>query len=246
MALKKSERTLVGVALLMGGLSLFMLVGLPQWDAFSASSGQVTALQEEIKGLEARKTALDAQVSLLMRNTDIPPGIAIRKYNEQNRASIIKELLDHVVNLATDSGNRFISLVPAAATPILPPAAPASASGATANKAAGNSATTASTPSTTAASAGNTTASGADQPDAALPQPVLNTFGYDLAVRGTYDTLQRFLKSMEGQRELLEITDITLENEAAGPSGSANTQMADPAYPIRLTASVRIALQPEN
>lgn len=228
MAFKKSEKTLVGVALLVGGFALFMMVTLPQWDAFSANSSQVAALQEEIKELEAQKTSLDAQVSLLTHNTDIPPGIAIRKYNEQNRAQIIKELLDRVVNLATDSGNRFISLAPSETTPILPPA---SASG----KAASGSGAAA-TAQPTDAGKGDSTS---------LPSPVLNTFGYDLSVRGTYDTLQRFLKTMDGQRELLEITNITLENEAAGLPGSANAQMADPAWPIRLTARVRLALQPE-
>ena len=243
--MKKSEKTLVGVVAIAGGMALFFLMGLPQWDSFSSKNTQVSLLRDEVKNLETQKTTLDAQVTLLERNTDIPPGIMIRKYNEQTRAQIIKELIDKAVNLSTNAGNRFISLFPADVDAIIPPAAPNTA-GTTVTKATATTSPT--TPATTTTTTTTTATGGSDVQQPILPKPVLSTFGYDLAVRGTYDTLQRFLKTMDVEKELMEITNITLENESSAIPGASSTGsgvLADPHYPIRMTARIRLALQPE-
>lgn len=257
--MKKSERTLVGVVGIAGGLVLFFLLALPQWDSFSSKNTQVTALKDEVKNLETQKTTLDAQITLLERNTDIPPGITIRKYNEDTRAQIIKELLDKAVTLSTSVGNRFISLIPAEVEAIItppPPAAtgttPASVSTTAPGAATSTTATATTTPATTgtttAATTGTaTTATGQTDPASTLPKPLLSSFGYDLAIRGTYDSLQRFLKTMDVEKELMEITNITLENEISAIPGatSATGVLPDPQYPIRMTARIRLAMQPE-
>lgn len=228
MALKKSEKTLVGVALIAGAIALVVSVALPQWDAFLASSGQITTLQQEIEGMNAQKTNLNAQIALLNRNTDIPADILIRTYNESNRAQIIKELLDNVVGLATEANNKFISLVPREAEPVLPPPQKKD------------------TKTTGAQTAAGAATDPAKPEEAEVSAPILSTFGYDLAIRGTYQSVQAFLRAMDTQKELLEISSIQLENEAGNQQSSTDTDARDPNYPIRLIARIRLALQPEK
>jgi hypothetical protein len=250
MALKKNEKTLVGVALMAAGVAVVFAFGLPQWDAFSSNNSQLGSLNEDIKNLDAQKTNLGTQISLLQKNTDVPAGITIRTYNDQTREKIIKSLLDQVVGLATGAGNKFISLVPSDVAPVLPPVQPAktpdqSAAKATITETTANSPNAASatpggaTATTTAGATATASTSGAPAPSA----PVLDTFGYDLTIRGSYNTVQGFLRAMDAEKELLEIGSITLENEARGYQPDAD-RISDPNYPIRLTARIRIALQP--
>ncbi len=235
MALKQNEKTLVGVALLAGGIGLFVAVGMPQFDAYSTNNTQVTTLNEEITGLKTQKDNLTAQIALLERNTDIPPGVNIKTYTPENKEEVIKELLDQVVGLATGAGNKFISLKPAEVTPLVAP--PEEQKEDDKTKAAEAKAVT-------DPAAGTATT----QPEgeaAALPPPLLNTFGYEMAVRGSYDTVHNFLKAMTEQKELLEISGINIayESMASGTSGS-DSKVLDPNYPIKLTATIRLALQP--
>lgn len=224
--MKKSEKTLVGLMMIVGGIALVVGVGLPQWDAFSNNSSRISTLNDEIKGLQVQKENLNATIALLEKNTAIPPGLEIRRYTDQNREEIIKSLLDGVVKLATGAGNRFISLTPSEVAPILAPPPPP-------KEGAGTKGAT------------NTNAAASTDPNAApaAPPPLLSTFGYELAIRGTYDSLQGFLRAMDSQKELLELSSITLENEAS-KSGKGPDDTADPHFPIRLTAKVRLALQP--
>ena len=233
MALKKSEKMMVGYGLIAGGIAIVVGLGLPQLDAFNASNGQVNDMNQQIKDLAVQKETLTAQITLLEKNTDIPPGIDIRTYTADNKEQTIKEMLDGVVGLATEAGNRFISLTPSDADPVIPPPA------ATADKGKDAATGAAQTP------AAGATASGDDKKDAALPPPIMSTFGYDLAIRGTYDSIQNFLKAMDGQKELLEISGIRLENEAGNDQvNSSGERITDPSAPIRLTAKLRLAMQP--
>lgn len=235
MALKKSEKLLVGGGLIVGGIALFIGLGLPQWDAYSNSNSQVTDLNQQITDLGVQKDTLNAQIALLEKNTDIPPGIEIKTYTPDTKEATIKELLDQVVGMATQAGNKFISLTPTEAEPILPPA-PASKDGKAKE---GDAAKT-----TEAGAAAAADANG-EKKEPVLPAPILSTFGYDLAIRGTYNSIQNFLKLMDDQKALLEISAIRLENEAASdPAAGGGDKVTDPSAPIRLTAKLRLALQP--
>lgn len=228
MALKQSEKTLVGVALLAGGLGLFVAVGMPQFDAFTASNNTLTSLKEEMVSLKSQEESLNAQIAILERNTDIPSDIKVKTYTEDNREEIIKQLLDQVVGLATGAGNKFISLIPAEVAPLVA-AAPVPDSE--------------TTPPATETPPPATETTG--EPAApVVPSPVLNTFGYQLAVRGTYDTIQKFLTAMADQKELLEISAIEVTNEATAEGASRADALIDPNYPIKLTATIRLAMQP--
>jgi hypothetical protein len=216
---------------------------MPQWDSWNASNNQVNALKEEIKNFTAQQDSLKAQVALLRQHTDVPLGVTIRTYNEGNREQIIKALLDHVVNLAMGAGNRFISLKPSDAAPMIPPPAPSASAAKTT--------TTTTTSTTTAASATTSTSTSTTdanaEAEAAVAPPPLTTFGYDMAIRGSYDTLQRFLRIMGQQKELLEIVSLTLDNEAVkGKAASSSAGIPDPSRPLKLTAHLRLAIQPER
>lgn len=224
MALKQSEKTLIGVALLAGGLGLFVAVGMPQFDAFSANNNTVTSLKDEMVSLKSQEESLNAQIAILERNTDIPSDIKIKTYTDGNREEIIKQLLDQVVGLATGAGNKFISLIPAEVDPLVA-AAPVPEPEAT------------QPPPDTDAATGEPAAP-------VVPSPVLNTFGYQMAVRGTYDTIQKFLTAMADQKELLELSAIDITNEATAQGASPTETMMDPNYPIKLTATIRLAMQP--
>lgn len=230
MALKKSEKLLVGGGLIVGGIALFIGMGLPQWDAYSNSNSQVADLNQQITDLGVQKDTLNAQIALLEKNTDIPPGIEIKTYTADTKEVTIKELLDQVVGMATQAGNKFISLTPTEAEPILPEPKEA-------EKGKGDAkATDAAAPATEA---------NGENKEPVLPDPILSTFGYDLAIRGTYNSIQNFLKLMDDQKALLEINGIRLENELASDAASGGgDKISDPSAPIRLTAKLRLALQP--
>jgi hypothetical protein len=227
MRLKQSEKKLIGIALLAGGIAVFVGFGLPQFDAFTANTSQLNTLNDELKNLQLEKDSLTGQIAILEKNTDIPPDIKVKTYTSDNREAVIKQMLNQVVELATGVGNQFISLSPKEVDPLIDtPAAPVK--GGTSQAQSGKSET-------------QTSKGEAVSP----PSPMLTTFGYQLAIRGTYETIQNFLKQMAQEKELLEITTINLVNESTSKGSTASTAaMYDPGAPIKLTATIRLAMQP--
>jgi hypothetical protein len=227
MALKHTEKMLVGAAMLAAGIAIVVGVGLPQFDAYNASTTELKNLNEEMTSLQGQKESLTAQIAILEKNTDIPPDIKIKTYTDKNREEVIKQVLDQIAGLATGAGNKFISLKPAEVDPLVA-AAPVD------EKAAAG---TTNAPTTPPAN-GSTTEAPAES-----PPPMLNTFGYEMSVRGTYDTIQKFLKAMAGEKELMEISAINVTNETSIQGGATPDALADPSYPIKLTATLRLAMQ---
>lgn len=224
MALKHTEKMLVGAAMLAAGIGIVVGVGLPQFDAYNASTTELTNLNEEMTSLQGQKESLTAQIAILEKNTDIPPDIKIKTYTDKNREEVIKQVLDQIAGLATGAGNKFISLKPAEVTPLVA-AAPVDEAAAK-------------------AAAGTTPANGSTtEAPAEAPPPMLNTFGYEMSVRGTYDTIQKFLKAMANEKELMEISAINVTNESNIQGGASPDALADPSYPIKLTATLRLAMQ---
>lgn len=222
---------LVGAAMLAAGIAIVVGVGLPQFDAYNASTTELKNLNEEMTSLQGQKESLTAQIAILEKNTDIPPDIKIKTYTDKNREEVIKQVLDQIAGLATGAGNKFISLKPAEVEPLVA-AAPVDENAAKA--AAG----TTNAPATTPPTNGSTTEAPAES-----PPPMLNTFGYEMSVRGTYDTIQKFLKAMAGEKELMEISAINVTNETSIQGGATPDALADPSYPIKLTATLRLAMQ---
>jgi hypothetical protein len=137
-----------------------------------------------------------------------------------------------VVQVSNDTGNVFISLTPFDAEPIVPPPPPPDK-----------------TDGSTTASATTTGSTDPNKPEAP-PAPLLSTFGYEIDMRGTYDSLQSFLRNMDQQKELMEVFSITLQNEAfpdpSKPPTTDPNSSPDPKFPIRLNAKLRLVLQPQQ
>jgi len=149
--------------------------------------------------------------------------------------------LDHVVNLATDAGNKLISLSPVTVPPFLTPKPKPNAAAAT-----NGASTPANAPAAPNAPALPTP--GTDDKTAALQQaedsmPALVTKGYELSVRGTYDSLQGFLRAMNQQAMVLDMMNFELDNEAANVTPGAANSTGDPSLPLRLKITLRLALQ---
>src|SRR5690606_9522787 len=64
------------------------------------------------------------------------------------------------------------------------------------------------------------------------PPPVLKQFSYELSVRGTYSSIQSFLRAMAAQKALIEIATMKLVNEQGETTSSDGT--LDPFHPIRM------------
>ncbi len=251
MALKQSEKTLVGVAMIAAGIALVVAVGLPQFDAYNASNTELTSLKDEITSLETQKTSLAAQIKILEKNTDIPSDIKVKTFTPDTREQMIKQMLDQAVGLASGTGNIFISLSPVEVAPFPGTAEAAAKDGQSGDAAQGENKDTANSDQSESADASaGAEASGADgesKEPPPPPAPTLSTFGYELAVRGTYDTIQKFLQKMTQQKELMEILEMTLENEATATSGSSSSSgsstLANPKSPIKLKVTLRLAMQ---
>jgi hypothetical protein len=237
MALKQSEKILIGAALVAGGLAIFLGLGRPQFDAYTANNTQLNTLIDELKNLQLEKDSLTGQIAILEKNTDIPLDINVKTYTDDNREVVIKQMLNQVVELATGVGNQFISLSPTEVDPLI--SAPAKAS------------TTKAAPSPQAQEE-NPEAQTSEEPKAqtsegepaAATPPMLTTFGYQLAIRGTYQTIQNFLKQMTLEREIMEITTINVVNESkANSSAGSADAVSDPGAPIKLTVTIRLAMQ---
>lgn len=230
------------------GIALVVGVGLPQYDAYNASNTELTTLKEEITSLEAQKVSLAAQIKILEQNTDIPSDIKVKTFTPATREQAIKQMLDQAVELASETGNVFISMAPVDVEPYTGTAEAPAKDGQEGDSSQGDNKDAANPDQgeSTDASADTTGADGESKEPPPPPAPTLSTFGCELAIRGTYDTIQKFLQAMSQQKELMEVLQITLENETTGASGggsSSTTKLASPKAPIKLTATLRLAMQ---
>lgn len=226
MALKDREKLMVGGMMITGGLALLIGLGLPQFDAVNANLTQKGELETQIKGMEVQQQALHTEIDNLQKRNDLPKDIVIRQFTSQNREQIIKAMVDEIVNLAAHAGNKLISLEPHEVEPLFPPPAPVDPKAAPVDA----------------------TATDPNAAPAPPPQPLLEAFGYTMAVRGSYNQVQDFLKSMFSNKELIEVTSIELQNEngvtRGGATASTTTVPIDYSRPIKLITKMRLVLEP--
>lgn len=252
--MKNSEKQLVGIGMIAGSIYLVMSFAMPQLDTFNTNNTKSTSLKDELKSTEAQRDSLNLQISLLEKNIDIPANIQVKTFTNDTEEQAAKELLDHVVNLATGSGNKFISLNPATVEPFLAPPKPAAKDPNDPNAAGASPPPAAAAPPITpgATTEAPAVSSPDDEKAAALAKaqeslPPLVTKGYELNIRGTYNTLQAFLRAMDKQSLVMDMMNFELQNEAAGSTaGAAVTpggSTIDPNFPLRLKVTLRLALQ---
>ncbi len=259
--MKRSEKMLIGGGMILVGLGILGMFGSEQWNNFSNNTIQADTLNKEIQSMTQQQEGLQRSIENLKKGVDLPQNITIREYTPETRDAIIKAVVDQVVGKATASGNTLISLTPVTVDPFIPadvpetpdPNAPADPNAAPADgstpPAEGGEAAAPNPDAVDPASTGAPVIAIGEQAPAGPPKPALETFGYELAIRGTYDSLQSFLRSLASNKELMEVLNIRIENETGVsrvmPDKSTGTGdvALDPSRPIKLTATIRLVMQ---
>ncbi len=234
MALKKREKILIGVMLLAGGIFTLAYFAWPQWEAVSTNQTKLSDTKTATEGLLTQKQALQTEVDRLKKEKNLPLDVVIRRYTPTTRQAVVKEILDEVVNYAAESNNKLISLEPYNATPIV-----------TASQEEEDAKNDKEKSKNKSKKGSSSSKNSEDNPDEPKPSP-LTVVGYEMSIRGTYDSIQNFLARMEDHKDLIEVSSIDLLNEA-GPARKSTTKtpkaILDPSRPIRLNAKLRLILQ---
>jgi hypothetical protein len=225
MALNARERLLVGFAVnaaVFIGLGYFLV--LPAVNGVTESQAKIKTLQSELTTLKSQTTMVEADLTRLASAQSLPSDVVIRAFNGQTLEKNLKEMLDQVITLGTQTGNAFISLEPvkeeqASAAPPPPTKKPI------------------------IAVPGQTEAAEKVAPPS--PEEMLKVYPYKLAFRGRYEQVLRFLGVLNQHKEIIEITEVTVSNEGGAQRQEyKGGQHYDMAKPIRLSMNVKLILQP--
>lgn len=221
MAMSAHESRLIGILLLIGGfVGIGAMMILPEWDSISARNKTIEQAETNIAQLSQTEKTLRAQVDNYKSDKNLPKEYNLRTFTPQTLAPVVKEMVNTIVKLADKAGTGFISLEPYTITA---PAAPTPKKGKKGAKA---------------------------KEDTTPPKPELSYYGYELALRGNYQNVLLFLESLNDHRELIEVSEITLENEAGpqrqGGGAVKHEFLLDPNKPLKLTAKLKLILLPEK
>ncbi|MGE0201829.1 MAG: hypothetical protein AB7P76_12800 [Candidatus Melainabacteria bacterium] len=229
MALKAREQMLVGLLLLGGAAYLLFMVGGEQFGKLQTNMTTISSAQGTIESLTTQENTLRSEVTTLKAAGLLPPGIHVRKIPPtESLETLVKDTLDQVVSFASRNNNKLIRLEPTDAPPIVPPPPPP-----------------------------EPTASGAPAPETAEEAPVspIISVGYKLALRGTYATIQDFLREVDRNKDLVEVYSVVLINEqgpARGKNGATASgdqdilgkpELFDPSKPIEMNAVLRLVFE---
>ena len=256
MGMTKKDQAIVGVGLIAVGLVGFgMLALMPQVDAITAGWTSIESTKKQLAQLELQKSTLESHIAQYRDEKKIPQDIILRTYKPGRIASVMKEMVGTIVSMATQNGSTLISLKPVGLdapfgkdengggntppptgpTPVAPPEPVAT------------SATTAAAPNPVEAVANAVTGNSSEP--AAPPKPLspgLQGYGYDLVVRGSYSNIQSFLASLNKNKELIEVSNILIENEAGSERQDTDGIKSDFSRPIKLTTRLKLILLPDK
>jgi hypothetical protein len=262
MAMTKKEQVLVGATLVVGGLvGIGMLLVMPQVDAITLGWSNIEQQKKQLEQLNVQKSSLESHIAQYQQEKKIPTDIILRTYKPDNVAAVMKEMVGTIVSQATKNGTMLISLIPVdlntpfgesnsggstpaptAPTPVTPVASSAAAPATTEAPAAN--------PVQAAANAVGSAVTGSSASTAPVaPQPLrpgLQTYGYDLVVRGNYQSIQGFLASLNKHKELIEVSNILIENEAGSERQDTDGIKSDLLRPIKLTTRLKLILLPDQ
>ena len=164
---------------------------------------------------------------------EVPAEVHLREFaSEDDLQPLVKDVLNDIVGFADAHNNKLIVLKPYAAEPFIKPPPEPETGGIRRNA--------------------QKAPSPEEQQKLDEQRKLANqirTIGYEMAIRGTYGTIQSFLKEMEQYDQLVEINTITLLNEAGADRSGANPLVKgkdvlfDPARPIRATMMLRLGLK---
>lgn len=237
MPLKKSEKQLLGIMMLVGAGAIFMFFGLPAWDTLSKNWTKKDELNGQLKNFTVQEQALTGAIKRLEKQLALPNDVTVRKYTDATLQQNVKDILNRVIEFADNANNTVAYLKPWVEVPsILPPPPPPD-------------------PAAAQTAGATTTPTDPNTPPAPPPPPPLTTVGYELAIRGTFASVQEFLTAMDAQKEMVEIYSLQLINESGPARGAGDASsgggasagqdaILDPAKPIKLIAKLRLVLEP--
>ncbi len=228
--MKSSEKMIIGIFLGVAGGALFFCFGLPQWDTYNANTTKTSSLTEEFKSAETEKQVLNASIARLKHNIALPLDIDVQSFTTKTESNATKELLARVANLATQSNNKFISLSPTDVPALFTP----SAEGDKSNTENGGASTDNKDAKATTDEKNTDSKSDDSSP--------LITKGYEFSIRGTYDSLQAFLRNLAAEKMVFDLYNFELINEMTENLGNTDS-LAEPSYPLRLKVTLRLAMQ---
>jgi hypothetical protein len=258
MAMTKKEQMLVGATLAVGGLvGIGMMLVMPQVDAITLGWSNIEQQKKQLEQLDMQKSSLESHIAQYQQEKKIPTDIILRTYKPDNVAAVMKEMVGTIVSRATQNGTVLISLIPVDLnTPFGEPNSGGSNPAPTAPTPVTPAASSAETPAKTEAPAANpvqaaanavTGNSASTAPVAPQPlRPGLQTYGYDLVVRGNYQSVQGFLASLNKHKELIEVSNILIENEAGTERQDTDGIKSDLLRPIKLTTRLKLILLPDQ
>lgn len=235
MALTAREKNLVGglgvlVVFVMGWMFLLQ----PAWEETHKSWTQMSQAGQEIKTLQTQQGAVQKEIQQMESQLAAPNSLHIRTYKEDIFEKSLKEMIDQIVALAADNGNELISLEPYQIDSAADRAKEGNTQNQRRNKKKKGPAAQAQAP-TTAEETANTNRYAA-----------LMTYGYEMAIRGSYPDILKFLNSLNSHDEMIEISSITLENEGnserALPTDASQPTHQKADKPIKLTARLKLFL----
>jgi hypothetical protein len=245
------EPLLVGTMLCIASVvGLGLLLTMPQFEAWQKGQTNQTQLQTDVTQLKTQHSTLTAEIETLNKvSPSMPKHLVIRTSDPAHAKKHLKTMLDELIRGATQAGNQLVSLLPETASAEAAPPPPASTK-ADKDKPNGDGSQNNNTPINTADA--NTPAADANNADpnataaAPVPPPVtLQAHPYELAFRGNFDQVLTLLTQLEHHRELVEITQVELRNEAGPQRQEGGNGAVNQSKPISLKLNLKLLLQPQ-
>lgn len=181
------EQIMVGGLLLVVGayITPTMVVG-PMMAELDGHHQAIAENEAKVPALTAANTRLTAKIARLKKLETVPSGVNIRKKGAAGNQAAIKAMLDDLVTLANHYKNELITLTPFSLSD---------------------------DPSGRPPQAATNNAAAPPEPTANEAVPTTQSFGYVFTLRGTYAAIEKYINVLSTHPDLLEIQQITYENE---------------------------------
>ena len=260
MALAKREKNLIGIVIIVLAIAVGLLIGEPQFKQLQNNLSQKQQIETELQGLGLQKNALNSELQSLRASTGLTSmglsDVTFRKVSFSEKEAVVKDILDMLIQKATANSNKLIELKPDENFGFNNGSMPQIDLQSVLNKLSSDPEMTTFTDEEKRIFAKAPTDNLTDEQITAQlsaqeyvrnnPQPYEEA--YQIAVRGTFLSLQSFLEDLQAMEDIVAFRDIKLINESGAdrsgiePGVEGEDVLYDPAMPIRLLTHFTIYL----